>query len=179
MSRVDRDDRLDSLIRANASDLLAYLERRIDPRADAADILSEALIVAWRKAGQLPADDVAARMWLFTVARNSLLNARRSARRRREATSRLRHELEIALPTPVPDLADSLALRAAVAALPAELRELTELVHWEGFTIAEAAAIISVPASTARSRYAEAKRRLHSALAVDTPSITTTTTGAL
>lgn len=163
MTRADREDHLETLIRANASDLLAYLERRIDPRADAADVLSETFIIAWKKAGKAPADALGGRMWLFTIARNLLLNARRTARRRLAATDRLRWELEQS-PTGT-DLSDATAVRAAVRQLPADLRELIELVHWEGFSLVEAAQITGITASTARSRYASAKGRLRTALA--------------
>ncbi|KQP01871.1 RNA polymerase sigma factor [Leifsonia sp. Leaf264] len=165
MKRAEREDRLEAVIRATASDLLAYLERRIDPRADAADVLSEALIVAWKKASRLPSDDVAARMWLFAITRNTLLNARRATSRRNDATSRLRVELSLVSAADDPD--NVLAVRDAVNNLPLEMRELVELVHWEGFSIAEAASITSVSPSTARSRYSAAKAKLRRALTTE------------
>jgi RNA polymerase sigma-70 factor (ECF subfamily) len=157
--------RVEAFIRANASDLLAYLERRVDPRADAADILSDTFIVAWKKAGTAPVGETDGRMWLFTIARNTLLNARRSTKRRLGATDRLRHELQ--QPSVAPDDLDVLAVREAVMQLPDDLRELIALVHWEGFSLAEAAQITGVSASTARSRHASAKARLRIVLAVE------------
>jgi DNA-directed RNA polymerase specialized sigma24 family protein len=41
---------------------------------------------------------------------------------------------------------------------------VVRLVHWDGFTLGEAAALEGIPASTARSRYARAKRELAVAL---------------
>jgi RNA polymerase sigma-70 factor (ECF subfamily) len=165
VNRTDQERRLEVLIRANASDLLAYLERRIDPRADAADVLSETFMVAWKKAGKAPADEVGGRMWLFAIARNMLLNAHRSTRRRLAVGIRLRQELE--QPLADTDDLDALALREAVRQLPVGHRELIELVHWEGFSVVEAARITGVSSSTARSRYAAAKQRLRLALAVE------------
>lgn len=156
---------MEALIRANASDLLAYLERRVDPRADAADVLSDAFIVAWKKSGTAPVGETDGRMWLFTIARNTLLNARRSSKRRLGATERLRQELQ--QPSVAPDDLDVLAVREAVMRLPDDLRELVTLVHWEGFSLAEAAQITGVSASTARSRHAAAKARLRIVLAVE------------
>jgi RNA polymerase sigma-70 factor (ECF subfamily) len=153
---------LETLIRANATDLLAYLERRTDPRADAADVLSETFIIAWKKSNKAPSDPVAGRMWLFAIARNTLLNTHRSTRRRTAVTDRLRHELQLA-PADTDDL-DTLAVRDAVKRLPPALCELVQLVHWEGFTIVEAAKITGVSPSTARSRYASARQRLRTAL---------------
>src|SRR5680860_1919133 len=97
-------------------------------------------------------------MWLFTIARNLLLNARRATRRRRSATDRLRRELEQSRAGT--DTADTLAVRDAVKQLPADLRELVELVRWDGFSLVEAARITGITASTARSRYAAAKGRM-------------------
>jgi RNA polymerase sigma-70 factor (ECF subfamily) len=165
VNRTDQERRLEVLIRANASDLLAYLERRIDPRADAADVLSETFMVAWKKAGKAPADEVGGRMWLFAIARNMLLNAHRSTRRRLAVGARLRQELE--QPLADTDNLDELVVREAVGQLPESLRELIELVHWEGFSLVEAAQITGVSSSTARSRYAAAKQRLRAALAVE------------
>lgn len=169
MTRADRENHFEALIRANASDLLAYLERRIDPRADAADVLSETFIIAWKKVGKAPSDEIGGRMWLFTIARNLLLNARRTTRRRLAATDRLRRELEQSRAGT--DTADTLAVRDAVKQLPADLRELVELVHWDGFSLVEAARITGITASTARSRYAAAKGRMRRALVEPETSI--------
>ena len=132
------------------------------PRADAADVLSETFIVAWNKFGKAPSDETAGRMWLFTIARNLLLNARRTTRRRLAATDRLRWELEQS--PAAPGVFEALAVRDAVQQLPVDLRELVELVHWDGFSLVEAAQVIGIAASTARSRYASAKGRLRTAL---------------
>ena len=50
--------------------------------------------------------------------------------------------------------------------LPVDQREVVQLVHWEGFSLVEAARITGTSASTARSRYASAKCRLRTALTV-------------
>jgi RNA polymerase sigma-70 factor (ECF subfamily) len=57
-------------------------------------------------------------------------------------------------------------VRDAVRRLPAAQRDLVTLVHWEGFSLAEAAEILGVNPSTERSRYAAAKAVLHDALVV-------------
>lgn len=61
---------------------------------------------------------------------------------------------------------DGAEVRDAIDRLPADLAELVRLVHWDGFTLAEAAELTGVPASTARGRYQRAKEQLRSALAV-------------
>ncbi len=154
------DRRMTEAFDANAADLLAYLERRVLPREDAADVLGEAMIIAWRKVKRLPDDAQEARMWLFAIAKNTLLNHRRSATRRLAAIERLRAEIRSDIAAGAADDADRLdvrlRVRAALTTLPPELEELVKLVLWDGFTLADAARLAGTPTSTVRSRYARA-----------------------
>lgn len=52
----------------------------------------------------------------------------------------------------------------ALESLSHDQAELVRLVHWDGFTIAEAGKIMGVGASTARGRYASARAGLRAAL---------------
>lgn len=150
-----------SALRAEAADLLAYFERRVEVRADAADLLSETMLQAWRRRDALP--DLAAeqRMWLFAVARHVLANHRRSGRRRTALVDRLRARVAA---VPLEDPGEASAVRDAVHRLPGPQRELVMLVHWDGFTLAEAAEVLGVNASTARGRYATARQALRASL---------------
>jgi len=157
--------RLERLHRQASADLLSYLARRSSSPEDAADMLAEVFLVAWRRIKQIPAEDSAARMWMFVVARNVHANWRRGIRRR----SALADELRSAIATgsfagayPV-GTADG-DVRDAVAALPPNQRELVMLVHWEGFTVVEAAQILRLRESTARGRYQRAKTQLRARL---------------
>jgi RNA polymerase sigma factor (sigma-70 family) len=145
-----------------APDLLAYFERRVQPREDAADLLSEVMIQAWRRVDALPADLERRRMWLFTVARNVLSNHARANRRRSALTERIRQQLAGTEPTP--DQAQVAAIRDAVHRLPDAQRELVMLIHWDGFTIRQASELLGLNPSTARSRYAAAREALQRAL---------------
>lgn len=144
-------------ISACSPDLLAYFERRTGS-ADAADLLSETMLTAWRRIDDLPQDDIEARMWLFGVARRVLANAERASVRRWKLAERLRGHLSSHPQTY--DDAEAIDVRDAVRRLPDDLRDLVGLVHWEGFTLEEAARIVGIPASTARGRYQNARRRL-------------------
>jgi len=151
-------------LRENAADLLAYFERRVLVREDAADLLGETMLQAWRRIDAMPLGDPARqRMWLFTVAANVLANHRRSHRRRLRLTERLWAHL--ATEPERPGHEESSAIRDAVLRLHDAQRELVMLVHWDGFTLAEAADLLGVNASTARSRYAAARETLRAALA--------------
>lgn len=158
--------RLSEAVATNSPDLLSYFERRVSPPEDAADLLGDTLLVAWRRVADVPTDPHNARLWLFGVARNLLANYVRGKRRRVALAENLRAEVARAhrLEDAPDDRGD--AVRAVVAELPDDLRELVMLVHWDGFGVGEAGAILGLSASTARGRYARARQLLASALGV-------------
>lgn len=146
---------------AVAPDLLTYFRRRVGDD-HAPDLLAETLTTAWRRAALLPRESEGARMWLFGIARNTLLNHERSERRRNRLADRVRSVLADADAAPGAD--DGLEVRDAVARLDPLLAELVRLVHWEGFTLAQAAVVLGLPASTVRNHYQRAKAELRSTL---------------
>lgn len=154
-------DSLRAALDATASDLLAYFERRVQVREDAADLLGEVMLQAWRRVEALPETPERRRMWLFTIAAHVLANQRRSARRRTALVERIRGHLTH---EPQPDHAEALSVQAAVRDLAAAHRELIMLVHWDGLTLAQAAEILGLNPSTARSRYSAARHALRQAL---------------
>lgn len=148
--------RVEIVIRREAPALLAYFERRSDPH-DAADLLGETLLIAWRRVSALPADDEEARMWLFGVARRVLATSRRSSVRRQALADRLRGEAS--LHPASSETADD-QLHAALADLSKLDAEIIRLLHWDGFTLNEIAQHLNRPPGTVRSRYSRARAAL-------------------
>ncbi|WP_243056671.1 RNA polymerase sigma factor [Nocardioides sp. SR21] len=155
-------DRVQAALEATADDLLRYLDRRVVVHDDAADLLGETMLQAWRRAGACPADAERQRMWLFTIAANVLANHRRGATRRHRLADRLRAEITA---DAVPDDTERHTVRDAVLRLHDAHRELVMLIHWDGMTVAQAAELLGLNASTARTRYAAARNALREALA--------------
>lgn len=156
---------LEAAIAANAADLLRFFQYRLADREQAADALGETLLIAWRRHRKLPADPTEARMWMFGIARNVLLHAQRGTARKLRLAAELRDAVAAApFAEPASDLALALDVQSAVNELPTELGDLVRLVHWDGFSLAEAAQLQGIPASTARSRYAKARALLAEAL---------------
>lgn len=154
-------ERIASVVRREAPALLAYFERRSTPH-DAADLLGETLLVAWRRVSSVPADDQEARMWLFGVARRVLMTSRRSGVRRQALTDRLREEA-LTRPSVAEEPQDD-DLREALAGLDALDAEIIRLHHWDGFGLSEIAQHLGKPAGTIRSRYSRARAALRAAL---------------
>ncbi|GAB3599528.1 RNA polymerase sigma factor [Microbacterium tumbae] len=163
MSR--RDEPVTAALEASAADLLAYLSRRVGPD-DAPDLLGETMVVAWRRAREVPADAERARMWLFGIARGTLQNHARGQRRRWALADRIRGASSSSAAAPADD---GVEVRDAVARLDPELAELVRLVHWERLSLVDAAELLGIPASTARGRYQRARDQLRAALSVEAP----------
>lgn len=160
--RVSWRSGVEHAIQANSVDLLSYLSRRVGVE-DAPDLLGETFATTWRRAGDVPADPEQARMWLFGIARGALQNHRRGERRRWALAERVRANASLCA---APAADEHIEVRDAIARLEPDLAELIQLVHWDGMSIAEAAQIVGIPASTARSRYQRAKEQLRTALSM-------------
>lgn len=161
---MTRTAEVEETLSRTAPDLLAYFARRVATPEDAADLVGEVMLTAWRCVDSWPRTGEEQRMWLFGIARNALGNQRRTAGRRRDLTARLRDLAAAATRRSPEGLDEAHAVRDAVLRLPEPQRELVMLVHWDGFTLVEAAGVLGINASTARSRYQAARSVLHAAL---------------
>lgn len=167
-----QQQRFEQLFNETRADLLAYALRRTSTPEEAADILAETFLIAWRKLDTLPPGDKA-RLWLFGVARNLLRQGRRRERAVHTTVEQLRQELRDALATFSPPEAEpSSALTAALESLPDPQREVILLTAWEELSPREIAAVTGAPVNLVRVRLHRARARLKRALAspdVDTP----------
>lgn len=161
---------VERVVRDETPALLKYFLRRVDDREDAADLLSETLLTVWRRVEKLPSDPVEARMWLFGIASHVLQNARRTLRRRSALAERLRADLSVRNGGDDASADLRLDVTRALGSLPSRDRELVRLVHWDGLSLAEAAGVVGLNASTARTRYARARAKLAAQLAPDAES---------
>lgn len=174
---ADLADWIQAVVRDNADSLLRYLRRRVREPEDAADLLGRVLLGLWENGARIPRTKTDARLWCFGIARNVLREHYRHTVKRLALTDELRERLRT-VPSAVAG-ADSAAeeairaedVRRAVALLDDRSRELVMLVHWDGFSIAQAARILAVNESTARTRYGRALARLseHLEYAQQTP----------
>ena len=157
--------RFEALYGAHARSVLAYALRRTAQPADAADVIAETFLVAWRRLDVVPDGDEA-RLWLYGVARRVMANLRRGERRRDRLGQKLRAALAVQVASDHGEMAGMAALvRDALALLPPGDREVLELTAWEGLTARQIGAVLSVPAATVRSRVHRARRRLRAVLA--------------
>ncbi|MPR00040.1 sigma-70 family RNA polymerase sigma factor [Modestobacter sp. I12A-02628] len=154
------EEQIAALYREHGHRVLGYLARRVQPVEDAADLLSETMLITWRRRADLPVSphDVP---WLFGVARNVLANHRRSTTRRHTATAHLASLLtERTQPSAGGHVDAGLDARRALGQLSEVDREIVTLIAWDGLTSAEVSMVLNLPSATVRTRLARSRRRL-------------------
>jgi RNA polymerase sigma-70 factor (ECF subfamily) len=146
------------LYREHYAAIMGYAARRSDEHT-ARDIVAETFLRAWRRLDAVPPDHELP--WLYTVARNVLIEHQRSSSRRERLAERMRSQR---LPSQLDDPADGVAATLDAArlldALPPTDREALQLIEWEGLDIATAARIVGCTPATFRVRLHRARARL-------------------
>jgi len=164
MATDQRRERFASLVHVNSRAILGYALRRTERPEDAADVLSEVLLIAWRRLDAVPREPEA-RLWLFGVARRVIANENRSAAARFRLGERLRHEVSQVVADESAAIDERESVRAALSRLREEDREILLLVAWEDLKVTDAAKVIGISAPGARTRLHRARRRLRRELA--------------
>jgi RNA polymerase sigma-70 factor (ECF subfamily) len=153
---VGDEEEFTAMFREHYPRVLAFVSRRTDPFR-AHDVVADTFATAWRHAGRLPAEPLP---WLYRVARNSLANEERAARRQTRLAERIaRRGVEPAPDHAVSVVADT-GLRQALARLSPADREALLLIGWEGLDHTAAAQVLGCPAVTFKVRVHRARRRL-------------------
>jgi RNA polymerase sigma-70 factor (ECF subfamily) len=167
LSRELAEARFSDLYRDHARELLGYALRRSADPDDAADVVAETFLIAWRRLGEVPLYGEG-RLWLYGTARHVLSNQGRGARRRDRLTERLREELRQQLPAHRTQ--EGSPFLEALAGLREADRELLMLIGWEELTPTEAARALGISPRAARTRLHRARRRLRAQLAKQSSS---------
>ncbi|WP_168626805.1 sigma-70 family RNA polymerase sigma factor [Cryobacterium sp. BB307] len=146
----------------HAAALWRYVLWLCGDRQLAEDIVQETLLRAWRRPKVLDQSESSARAWLFTVARNLVIDNYRSARARNELGAA---ELpERAIDDGVDAALDRWLVADALAGLSDEHRVVVVLSYYRGQSIAQIADALELPQGTVKSRLHYALRALRLAL---------------
>ncbi|SDE55888.1 RNA polymerase sigma-70 factor, ECF subfamily [Rhodococcus tukisamuensis] len=127
---------------------------------DAADALQEALLNAHRTAATFRAD-AAVRSWLHRIVVNACLDRIRRNKARPTVPLPEDDQHEPSHPRDaMTDRETSMAIEDALFTLSPEQRAAVVAVDLEGYSVAEAAALLGIPEGTVKSRCARARHRL-------------------
>jgi RNA polymerase sigma-70 factor (ECF subfamily) len=159
-------DRWEHTVRAMAVRVLA-------DGMEAEDVVEDVFWQAWRQAGRFDAARGSAATWLLTIARSRALDHARTIRRRREdgGLDELAPSADDALLADAIDPLEAAALgersvklRAALAELPAEQRDVLVLGYFDGLSQSEIAERTGEPLGTVKTRMRLALRKLRDRL---------------
>lgn len=156
-----REQRFRTLYDDVHADLLRFALRRVHPR-HAEDVVSDVMLVAWRRLDDVPVELSSARAWLFGVARHILLNTGRREHRQQALPVRLAEAVAVA--THGSQSADLVATQVDIARAWEELspvhQEALALGVFEGLKAPEAAVVLDISPTAFRLRLSRARRAL-------------------
>jgi len=159
---VDKASVLRELHDLHAAVIWRYAVHLTGNQSVADDIVQETLLRAWRTPKILDQDPTTARAWLFTVARNLVIDDARSARRRHE------DPVEALPERPADDhtdgLFDALLVGEALQELSEDHRAVIVRAYFGGQNTAELAVELNIAEGTVKSRLHYGLRALRLAL---------------
>jgi RNA polymerase sigma-70 factor (ECF subfamily) len=153
------------LVRSSGDRLFALAYRILRDVDRAEDALQDALVIAWRDLRSLRDPD---RFdgWMNRVVTNVCI-AHATRERRRTVNLRVLPVEGPAAPDPLLGLGDRDQLERGFRRLTPDERAVLVLHHYSGYTLAEIADALGVPAGTIRSRLHHAHRAMRAALDAD------------
>lgn len=174
----DREARYRAFFAQSHPDLLRFAQRRVHP-SHAEDVVADAFLVAWRRFDEAPATPGDQRAWLFGIARNCLLNARRGEQRRAALAVRVAGAEPGEAGWTADEIAERVDLVRAWHRLDAAQQEVLALTAFDDLTSAQAARVLSTTAAGYRLRLMRARRSLRRHLDPTGPLLTGPITPAL
>lgn len=157
------DVRFRKLYEEHYADIRSYCLRRLPVEA-ANDAAAEIFIVVWRKLDRVP-DGVAARLWVFGVARNVVAHQHRSRSQVKRLRSRLeqtadRHVDVAPAESVVVRRSQDQAVLDALSRMKPDDRELIRLKMWEELSHAEIGEVFGISAHAVDMRLQRAGKKL-------------------
>jgi RNA polymerase sigma-70 factor (ECF subfamily) len=159
-------DAFESIVRARMDAVYRLTSAILGNEADARDAAQETFVAAWHGMRTLREPE-RFEAWLQRVAVNSARQTHRSRSRRRVREIPSSTVVALADRAAGAEPNDAAILDAALGRLPIEQRAILVLHHLEGRPLAEIAAILEVPAGTAKSRLFAARVALAAAITAD------------
>ena len=178
VQRIERgdEDAFRGLFGRYAPSAMALARRVARQPFLAEEIVQEAFLAVWRNPSGYDQRRGSVRAWLMGMVHHRAVDAvRREESQRRRAEEAMVSD-PVVSPDPADDVADAIdlpeqrrAVRAALAALPPEQREVIELMYFGGLSQSGIAERLDLPLGTVKSRTLLGMRRLRGAITGTAP----------
>src|SRR5918999_4520150 len=159
LPRDDSGDELRELYRRYSGQLFGFACNALGDRELAEEVVQDVFARAWRHADGYDRRRASVRTWLYTIARNRVVDARRRAAVRPEVAGAAEPESPAELDRTLEQAVLRWQVAAALARLSPEHREVIRLAHYGGLTLREIAERKGVPPGAGKRRPPHAPRR--------------------
>ena len=156
----DGGDDLRELYRRYSGELFGFACNALGDRELAEEVVQDVFAQAWRAAASYDASRATVRTWLYAIARNRVVDARRRAAARPALAEGAEPEEHAATDQRLEQAVLRWQVAAALAHLSADHREMIRLAHYGGLTLREIADHKGIPLGTVKSRTSYALRAL-------------------
>jgi RNA polymerase sigma-70 factor, ECF subfamily len=160
LPRDDGGDELRELYRRYSGELFGFACNALGDRDLAEEVVQDVFARAWRHAGDYDPNRASVRTWLYSIARNRVVDARRRAAVRPGMAGGMEPESPAELDRTLEQAVLRWQVAAALARLSPEHREVIRLAHYGGLTLREIAERKGIPLGTVKSRTSYALRSL-------------------
>jgi RNA polymerase sigma-70 factor (ECF subfamily) len=160
LPRDDGGDELRELYRRYSGELFGFACNALGDRDLAEEVVQDVFARAWRHAGDYDPRRASVRTWLYSIARNRVVDARRRAAVRPGVAGGAEPESPAELDRTLEQAVLRWQVAAALARLSPEHREVIRLAHYGGLTLREIAERKGIPLGTVKSRTSYALRSL-------------------
>jgi RNA polymerase sigma-70 factor (ECF subfamily) len=160
LPRDDSGDELRELYRRYAGELFGFACNALGDRDLAEEVVQDVFARAWRHAEAYDPRRASVRTWLYSIARNRVVDARRRAAVRPGMATGAQPETPAELDRTLEHAVLRWQMAAALARLSPEHREVIRLAHYGGLTLREIAEHKGIPLGTVKSRTSYALRSL-------------------
>jgi RNA polymerase sigma-70 factor (ECF subfamily) len=141
--------------------------RVVHDRGRAEDVVQDAFLSVWRRAGSFVEGRGSARTWLTSIVRNRAIDVVRARRESDADDEAVLLALRDGAPSVIEQVSATLdrdVVRAAIAELPLEQQRAIAMAYFEGLTHSEIAGVTGLPLGTVKSRIRLGLARLRDAL---------------
>jgi RNA polymerase sigma-70 factor, ECF subfamily len=166
MERLRSDstgESLRALYHAYSGELLGFALNALSDRETAEEIVQETFTRAWRHADRYDPARGSVRTWLYQIARNAIIDARRRASARPVSAHGGTQATDLEEMAGGPSIDQAMLgwqVAAALARLSPEHRQVIRLAHVRGMSVREIAESCGMPEGTVKSRTWYALRSL-------------------